>query len=117
MKNARGETAFKHDSDDVILNKHFHGKPNRNFEYRNNHRREKYHKTWDADDVILNRFDQTKRNSHHSNDFKRNQRNVRNHIRRRNLNSDDTILGTDFNMDSFFNDLDKGDQDYQQIFV
>ena len=117
MKNARGETAFRRDSDDVILNKHFHGKLNRNFEHRNSHKREKYHRKWDADDVILNRFDQKKRNSYHSNDFKRNQRNVRNHIRRRNLNSDDTILGTDFNMDSFFNDLDKGDQDYQQIFV
>jgi len=33
------------------------------------------------------------------------------------MKSDDTILGSNFNMDTFLDDFDQGDQDYQQIFV
>ena len=88
------------------------------------HRKDQKYKThddteWDDDDVILeSSFSRKKvssgKNHDYDNSFKRH-RKVKHHYHE-NLKSDN-FMGTDLDLDTFFDDLEQGDQDYQQIFV
>lgn len=135
-KNNRGETGVKDDSDDIILDQHFSDRKSKKYEHRNKPNYKKYNhhgnNDWDEDDVILSGSESKKasRDNYHNKDkynsdsfHKRHNhhhqqhRYVHKHHHHSNMKSDDTILGSNFNMDTFLDDFDQGDQDYQQIFV
>ena len=124
-KNARGETDFKYNSDDIILNQRFSDRKKDKFEHhRNKHhyKNKKFNANWEDDDVILDSFNRKKASArdkiYNSNHFKRHRHRGHHYDTHGNMKSaDDTILGTNFNMDTFFDDLQQGDQDYQQIYV
>lgn len=142
-KSARGETDFGEKIDDFKTNQHFTDrhhderykmndrKPRKKFHHntlnhRNKfkHRKNQNYKThddteWDDDDVILESSFSRKKvssgeNHDYDNSFKRH-RKVKHHYHE-NLKSDN-FMGTDLDLDTFFDDLEQGDQDYQQIFV
>ena len=108
----------------MILNQRFSDRKHNKFEHRDKHhyKKEKFHANWDDDDVILDSFDGKKASArdkiYNSNHFKKHRHGRHHYDANNNMKSaDDTILGTNFNMETFFDDLEQGDQDYQQIYV